>query len=143
MGVGSYFDTSFLLKLYVTEPDSVQAIQLFRRSSDKAMISWLTDVEVSTSVYRTFPRSEAELIYGTYQTDRKAGVYECLSMPREAFTLAATLAERYGERYRLRSLDTLHLATALHYGATGIGTYDDRLIAVAVAVGLQVLPTRS
>jgi predicted nucleic acid-binding protein len=53
------------------------------------------------------------------------------------------LAEHYSGRYKLRSLDILHLATAMRHGVTSIGTFDKRLATGAEAVGLKVFPVSS
>ncbi len=51
----------------------------------------------------------------------------------------SVLVRGYGE---LRSLDAIHLASALEIGADSMLTYDDRLAESAAAVGLSVLTPR-
>ncbi len=64
-------------------------------------------------------------------------------MSETTYASAQMIAEQYSGPYKLRSLDILHLATALHYKVDSIATFDKKLAAVAAAFGLEVLPPRS
>lgn len=73
-----------------------------------------------------------------------------LSIPQERVTSVLERVEMLvpdGDVYRtagllpgtaLRSLDALHVAAALRWGADGVVTYDERQAAAARAVGLSV-----
>ncbi len=78
---------------------------------------------------------------------RRAGIR--LSIPQERVTSVLKRLELLvpdGDVYRtagllpgaLRSLDALHVAAALRWGADGVMTYDERQAAAARAVGLSV-----
>ena len=49
--MSTYFDTSFLLKLYVYEAESAIALGVFSTQAD-LFINSLTDVEVASSLFR-------------------------------------------------------------------------------------------
>jgi predicted nucleic acid-binding protein len=68
------------------------------------------------------------------------GLFQEFPITDEVYLLARTLAERHAGAFLLRSIDIIHLATALHHGATGMATFDDRLAKAASALGLQVFP---
>jgi len=135
----THLDTSFLFKLYVVELDSATAIAKFGLLSGPAAISNLSDVEMATSFYRKLPVAQAQRCYANYRADESQGVLQRVDLSAAVYQLAGSLAGQYAATFKLRSLDTLQLATALHYGATALGTYDDRLKRAAQAAGLAIL----
>ncbi len=123
----AYVDASALVKLVVPEAESTQ------------LLRWYVEAErVITSRV------------GVIETRRAAGRYRhdpdrlrSLLAMVEVFELDARVADRAAgvSPTLLRSLDAIHLATALEVGS-GLGafvTYDDRLAAAARAVGLPVV----
>jgi len=124
-----YVDTSALVKLIVTEPESV------------ALQNWLgeqTQPLVSSDLAR------AELLRATRRAapDRLVRAREVLDIlvltevRTEIFEQAGRL-----EPPALRTLDALHLASALDLGddLDGILTYDDRLASAAQLQGIPVI----
>ncbi len=63
-------------------------------------------------------------------------------MQTDVYRLAEHIALQYGGLYMLRSLDVLHLATALDTGVNTFATYDGRLATAASKLGLSVLGAR-
>jgi predicted nucleic acid-binding protein len=59
-------------------------------------------------------------------------------MDAAVFESAQNIAQRYARQYGLRSLDILHLATAVRHGITSFGSFDDRQSDAAQALGLNV-----
>jgi len=127
--VAYYLDTSAAVKLVVEEVGS------------KALRAWLmnaTDPIVSSDLLRT------ELVRATRrgapdQMQQARAVLDSLVL----LTLSTSLFERAGtlEPDLLRGLDALHLAAAIDLGDDlgGVITYDDRLAAAAVALGIVVI----
>jgi len=136
----SYLDTSFLIKLYVPEPGTAEAIATSSRLTGRVAISKLTDVEMASALHRRLPVGQADIPYQEYLRDRAAGIFQEFVLNDRVFALAGTLAELHAYTFLLRSLDILHLATALHSQATNFGTFDRRLAKAATALGLQVVP---
>ena len=66
-----------------------------------------------------------------------AGRWIPLPMPEGAFELCADLARRYGPKFGMRTLDTLHVACALELKAERFWTFDERQAKLAKAVGLR------
>jgi predicted nucleic acid-binding protein len=67
-----------------------------------------------------------------------AGRWISLPMPEDAFELCADLARRYGPKFGMRTLDTLHVACGLELEAERFWTFDVRQAKLAKAVGLKL-----
>lgn len=59
-------------------------------------------------------------------------------MPEQAFDHCADLARRYGAKFGMRPLDSLHVACALELKAERFWTFDERQAKLAKAMGLKV-----
>jgi len=143
MRAASYLDTSFLIKLYVAEPGSTDAVSWFRQYRDEVLISSLTDVEVAAALYQKLPANEALQAHEIYRGDRILGVYGKIIVDEAVFAEASAVAVQCAERFRLRSLDAIHLASALSAGIANFATYDARLAGAAASMGLTIIPARS
>lgn len=139
-----YLDTSFLIKLYVFEDHSKEAARLIKTSKVGWVINRLSDLEVASTLRRksldgVLTASEAQTALDKYRGHQTAGLYDRKSVNEAVFLLAETLVERHGDFIRLRSLDLLHVATALRYGVDGFATFDSGLKVLAERVGLKLL----
>jgi predicted nucleic acid-binding protein len=127
-----YLDTSAALKLFKEEVES-EALDawLDERANTRLITSYLTRTELSRALHAvgaekaTMMRSWAWL----------AQVAQ-LRMPAEVFDTAGGLAPGS----RLRSLDALHVASALGLGSalSYFVTYDRRLVEAAEEAGITV-----
>lgn len=126
-----YVDTSALLKRVVVEPESAAIRSLLRdadASGDLLTASSLAWVEV----WRALRRAGAVDVEAAAQ-NAFAGIAE---FPLDDLIL--TRARQVGSD-DLRSLDAIHLASAVAVGADSLVTYDVRLAAAARSVGMLVL----
>ena len=128
-----YLDSSAIVKLVVTEPES-GALRQYLAAHDDRIASRLARVEVFRALRRTSG--------GTKTTLRRAEqVLEAIALVAvddPVLRDAAALEPR-----GLRSLDAVHLATALSVdGLDAVVTYDERLQAAAVEAGLKVASPR-
>jgi predicted nucleic acid-binding protein len=131
--VTTYVDSSALLKRYVEEHDSQQAVDLM--SSDPVLVTTrLTEIEVRRNLTR--------LLEGPALLDARRRV----AVDLDVFALVALDATTCGEAARIaeqtgcRSLDSVHLAAALRAGpATTVLTFDVRQANVARSLGLRVV----
>ncbi|HEY5328544.1 MAG TPA: type II toxin-antitoxin system VapC family toxin [Acidobacteriaceae bacterium] len=142
--ISCYLDTSFLIKLYVYENDSLEAARSLAASKAKRVINRLTGIEVATTFRRKsldgyLTASESQMAVGSFNEDMSVGLYDRKPVGEAVFALAEDLVERHGDFIRLRSLDLLHVATALHYGIDGFATYDVQLRVLVERVGLELL----
>jgi len=140
-----YFDTGILLKLYSTEPDSLAAIALVETYGSPICFSGLQDAELRNALHRKCARNEI-----SHQDLRKAlrhllsDVDQGILQPPEldwndVFTEAKRLTDKYTLSTQCRTLDTLHVATALNLGVKSIGSTDERQRLLARKVGLKVI----
>lgn len=124
-----YMDSSAAVKLVLNEPGSRALATWAAAHSDDVVSSDLLRTELLRATRRGAPE----------HMPRARKVVESitlLSLPPATFERAAEL-----EPYTLRSLDALHLASALELGdeLDGLVTYDDRLAAAAALHGIAVI----
>jgi predicted nucleic acid-binding protein len=136
-----YADTSFFVSLYLTDQHS--------RAADRKMAPnialWLTPLHVAEWTHaveqhvfrRALSRSEADDLHKRFEQHRQEGLWMEVALPDIAFDLSAQLARRYAARFGLRTLDTLHVASALELKAERFWTFDARQKKLARATGLE------
>ena len=122
-----YIDSSALVKLAAEEVESAALIELLTDRSDPLVTSVVTSVEVRRAGRRVGATEAAE------RALRAVGLVE----------LTPEIRDRAGaiEPASLRSLDAIHLATALALGdeLESLVAYDKRLVDAARANGLDVV----
>jgi predicted nucleic acid-binding protein len=136
-----YADTSFLVSLYLTDRHTAEAES--RVASAPAM--WLTPLHVAEwnhaiehHVFRgLLSRREADRYHENFQLERATGVWAEVALPDGIFELCAELGRRHAARWGLRTLDTLHVASALELRAERFWTFDERQKKLARAVRLK------
>lgn len=122
-----YLDTSAALKLLVEEAESPALARAIDDQQPDLVASWLLDTELRRAVQRE-EALDQELV-----TDLLEGV-SLFEAPPSLFREAGLLPGP-----RLRSLDALHLASAIRIGVDHLVTYDARMGECARAIGLSVL----
>ena len=122
-----YADTSALVKLMVTEPET-RALTQFASDVDILLTSRIAQVEMGRAALRTTLETN-EVVAGIL------GQLEFRELTIDICTAAARL-----DPPALRALDAVHLATALELSSEldAFLTYDTRLAAAAKAHGLLV-----
>jgi len=86
---------------------------------------------------RKMSATEAQSVQRKMEQDRRSGLWVEVEMPQLAWQTCADLARRHGARLGTRTLDTLHVATALELKAERFWTFDERQITLARAVHLK------
>lgn len=126
-----YLDSSALVKLAVTEPESAALADWLRDSSQLVRVSSpLVRVEVPRAVWRADPGSLPQ-------------AYTIVRRLREIRMTEAVLTRAAGVRPNvLRTLDAIHVASAMSVrdNLTALVSYDKRMLAAAQDAGL---PTAS
>jgi predicted nucleic acid-binding protein len=127
-----YVDSSALVKRYVDEHDSEAALRLME--TDPVLVtSRITEVEVRRSLAHLL-RDE------TLSAARRAFAVDLDSFALVGLDAAiANEASRIAEQTLCRSLDALHLASAVRAGRATVLTFDLRQAQVARTLGLSVL----
>ncbi len=143
-----YWDTSALLKLYVAEPDSTYFLQLLEGGADAILSSSIVTTEVICALYRKehagdLKQGAAGTVFRRFMTDVDAG--RILTIPygadvmREANTVVR-LAFDQPRPLAIRSLDAVHVGSALAAKARTLVATDARLREVASLAQLKLLP---
>lgn len=126
-----YLDASAIAKLATLEAET-RALRAHLRQHQHLITSRLATVEVSRALLRRSPETQATAAEPIREIFEHLLVVE---LDEGIAATAATLAPA-----TLRSLDAIHLASALAIGEelTEVVTYDARLAAAARSAGLEV-----
>lgn len=145
-----FLDSSALVKRYHVENGTADLEQLFKSPHNQFLISRLAIVEVHSSFARLVREqvlSAKHFVALTLrlEADVAAGLLDVISVTSQRFADAEQLFATHGLVYNLRSLDAIHLATALAVNRrtplTGFVAADRKLLDVASsACGLKILP---
>jgi predicted nucleic acid-binding protein len=130
----TYFDSSALMKLYVTEAESDEVVRVI--DADPVRVtSWLTLVELRRNLARLLNGSALARAREACERDLEA--MALISLDENGCRRAADIAETLG----VRSLDAFHLAAAqqLRIPQLLFCTYDLRLGLAARQLGMRVI----
>jgi len=86
---------------------------------------------------KAITRNEADRVLQRFHEHRAQHLWREVPVPDQAFELCAQLARRHAARIGVRTLDTLHVASALELKAERFWTFDDRQAKLAAAAGLK------
>ncbi len=124
-----YLDSAAIVKLVHAEPES----EMLRAwLADRAEIGWVSSVLAEVESFRAVARHSPEAVV---RLTPVLDLIELVGLDPGIRILAQTVTPP-----TVRSLDAIHLATALRLGAqlTSFVTYDKRLADAAAGVGLTV-----
>ena len=139
-----YADTSVLFSLYGTDANSPHADAWRQANPAPLDFTGLQRVELRNALalavfQQRLTPSEAHAAWQEVQRDLATGLLVSRPEPwTEVFGRAETLVRDYSETVGSQSLDILHVATALVWGATTFCTFDIRQARLARLAGLQV-----
>ncbi len=133
-----------MLKSYVAERDSAAADALILKTSEPIPFTHFHAVEIRTALRVKCGRGEITIkelkkALHDLQEDVDAGVLNrpVYELPT-VFHKAEELSSKYAAATLARSLDILHVATALVIGAKQFLTFDTRQAALASKAGLNL-----
>lgn len=137
-----YLDTSFLVKLYVSEPQSADAARMVQ--GRQLVISWLSPIEIASAIHRKVKDRVITAVgaagaIADFRRNQADGFFRVLPVDHGVFLLAEQLLDQHADAIRLRSLDTLHVATALSGGIETFGTFDSGQKELVIRTGLRQL----
>ena len=145
-------DTSFLCAIYVRQDHSPAAAAHFRAMPAPLPVSGLLLYEFRQSVRfqvwlhgrartRGYPHAVADTALAKLQANLDTGAVQLVPAEwSDVHQRAEDLSRRHTAAAGHRSLDVLHVATALHLHAREFLTFDTNQRKLAVAVGLKVKP---
>ena len=143
-----YWDTSALLKLYVAEPDSSDFLQLLSDTGAPILTSAVTAIELQCALYRKelagdLKEGGAHHAFQKFQADVTKG--RIVNVPAGDDVSAASgeiIRSAFGGRrpVMVRSLDVIHLASAVVGGSETLVATDLRLREAAKRAGFTLAP---
>ena len=145
----TYVDPSALLKLYIHEPESAAMNAWRARVRGALPITLHSRLEIANGIslaafrkaITTGAMADALL---SFEEDLAEGRYvEIDVLWRATLRRAADISRTYTPKLGCRSLDVLHVATALELGLRDFVTFDGRQRHVARAVGLKSITPRT
>jgi len=141
-----YFDSAIIVKLYVREATSAQAIRLASAYSAPYTLTQWQALEVKNAIRLKAFRAEISATemnqsIAAFEQDLAAGrwqrpVYNAAAVEQKAEELSASHSAILG----CRTLDIIHVAAALLVGARDFITFDARQGDLAKQLGLVVKP---
>jgi predicted nucleic acid-binding protein len=142
--VTAYFDTSVVTKWYLPEPDSAAALRVRAKFAPPAVLTHLHRVELVTAWHlkvfrRELAKGIVEQAWGHVEDDVAAGLWHLPDYdPARVYSQAESLSRRHTATLGARSLDILHVATAIVLEASAFVTHDARQARLAKVAGLRV-----
>jgi predicted nucleic acid-binding protein len=136
-----YADSSFFVSLYL--PDRHTSEVEHRLSSQPSL--WMTPLHVVECTHaieqhvfrKLITRSQADRALQRFHEYRAQNLWRETAIPDRAFEVCAELAHQHAARLGVRTLDTLHVVSALELGAQQFWTFDNRQEKLALAAGLR------
>ena len=144
----TYIDTGILLKSYVREPNTPEALAIIEASGDPQLFSHIHEIEIPNAIrlkrFRKEITKEAEAAaIQLFRDDVKVGRLERPEYDlAEVFRCAERLSAKHSGDLGTRSLDLLHVAAALETGCTAFASFDERQRNCAALAGLKVIPAK-
>ena len=144
----NYWDTSALFKVYAPEDDSGQFLDLVVSSGQPIVSSAIVMTEMLCALYRKecagdLKRGGALATYQEFVGDCRAGRIVLVPCGEQVFTAAeeiVRLAFRRAQPVMVRSLDAIHVASAVTARARVMVATDARLRQVAAMAKLKLAP---
>jgi predicted nucleic acid-binding protein len=142
-----YWDTSCVLKLYAAESDSARWRAVAKASAEEFASSALLDLELAYALEQKEVRGElkagaASHLLGLFREHCRSGQFILYPVGTDVMKVAAELAVRCyraKEPVSIRTLDGLHLATAMLLKCHAMATADRRMTAAAALLKMPVL----
>ena len=139
-----YIDTSVIVKLYIKEEYSLEVSHWIRKNNEAIPLTRFHELEFTNAVYLKQFRTEmtneqALLVLSKFDEHQRRGVYYRPQINwTDAIHFALDLSQSHTKTTGSRSLDILHVASALAIKANRFLTLDKRQSALADLAGLTI-----
>jgi len=139
--VSIYVDTSFLVSLYTLDSNSAAAAKFMKSAALPLWFTPLGEVEMLNALHLRVFRKELALAEiksaaALFRADTAAGVFALKALPIAAFERAKRIAREKTSALGTRTIDLLHVASALVLRADTLCTFDKSQRALARTEGL-------
>ena len=130
-----YFDSAYVVKCYLNDPDSEKVRNLFKRS-EAVCSSALCLVEVACAVHRAvreqnLTTSQAADVRSAFTSQREEGLITLLPVSDNILYTVQSFIAIMPPNVFLRSGDALHLASAHYEGFSEIWSNDRHMLRAA------------
>jgi len=141
--LSAYADTSFLVSLYVLDANSPEAASRMRRMLLPLIVTPFGELELANALElrlfrRELPAAKTRAAYAAFRDDVTAGILAIKPMPSDVYAEARRLAQKWTKTFGTRTLDIIHVASAIALEAESFHTFDERQRRLAKAVKLTV-----
>lgn len=139
-----YVDTSVIVKLYFREEYSLDASNWLRNNDEAIPLTSFHELEFNNAVYlkrfrAEITEKEVALILSRFDEHQRKGIYYRPQLHwTEIFSYALDLSKQHTRKTGARSLDILHVASALSMKADRFITFDDRQSNLAFLAELKI-----
>lgn len=136
-----YFDSVYIAKFYLTEPDSAR-VKSLAEAEGRVCCSTIGRVEVAQVFHRKLRegqanRAEARALFDQFDADCASELWSWLPLTEGLIVAAAAAFRRLSPKLALRTADAMHLASANEHGLKAVYTNDVRMLAAAGAFKLR------
>ena len=137
----SYFDSAYIAKFYVDEPES-DAVRQLAQSLGRVHCSALGRIEVTRVFHRkwregAFAEREYREVTAQFVDDCNAGLWTWLSVTDSLIVNTAEALRSLGKTIAIRTVDALHLVCAREHGLQRVYTNDRHMLSAATAFGVE------
>ena len=138
-----YVDTSIIVKLYVKEKYSRDTSNWLKENNEAIPLTSFHELELKNTIHLKQFRAEitldeTRLIMSRFEEHEKSGIYYRPQLYWSAvFIHAIDLSKKHSASIGSRSLDILHIASALSINADRLLTLDDRQTKLGALAGLK------
>ncbi len=139
-----YLDTSVIVKLYVKEAYSTEVIEKIKKTDSSIPLTHFHHLEFINALKLKIFRNEASEeevnhILSNFDQHQSKGIYYRPGLNwSEIFQTSIKLSENFTSKVGSRSLDILHVATALSLKANSFFSFDDRQLELASQSELKI-----
>jgi hypothetical protein len=138
-----YADTSFLVSLYSADANSAQATGQMARLRGEVILTVLGELELTNAfrlhVFRKeATEAETNRAQAKFEEHVRDGVFTFQPLPPAVYDRARQIARKQTAALGCRTLDILHIASALLLQADRFWTFDQRQAALARAEGMRI-----
>ena len=140
-----YVDTSVIVKLYIKEKYSRDTSIWLKKNNEAIPLTSFHELELINAIHLKQFRTEitpdqTRLIMSRFEAHETSGIYYRPQLDWSAiFSHAIDLSKMHSADMGSRSLDILHVASALSMNADRFLTLDDRQTRLAALAGLKIV----
>jgi predicted nucleic acid-binding protein len=143
--LNAYADTSFLVSLYGRDPLSPAALDEVQTHKPILVLTPFVEVEFTNATelrvfHKEWTPPEARAVLEEFVQDLSSGILKTQPLPAEVFGLARRLSRRHTAKVGTRSLDLIHVASAILLRPDVFYSFDERQRKIAATEGLTVRP---